>query len=548
MTEWSIGAVFDAVAAAVPDRTMTICGDRRRSFGAAAERTRRFANFLARRGFGAHTPRARLPRWECGQDRVALLMHNNEYLDVMLGCLKARVIPVNVNPHYTAAEVRDLLAYLRPRGIVYDRGFGPVVAEARPDGVELLISVEDGSGATELADAVTVEDAVSQGDADTVIETSPDDLVILCTGGTTGRPKGVLWRQGDMYVSSMNGADHESADPLRELAKMTGHVWFAASPLSHAAGIWTAFAGLLAGQTILLYDDRIGFDPHLALATAERERAALMTIVGDAYAGPLVRALREHSYDLSALLAIGTGGAATNPVHKHELLERIPHAYVVEGYGSSETGGMGFGRSTRGAEVEAFAPMPGGTAVSHDRTRFLTPGGTEVGWAARTGRVPLGYLDDREATERTFPEIDGVRMAIPGDRATLDADGNLRLLGRDALVVNTGGEKVFVEEVEEVLRAQPGIGDALVVGRPSPRWGQEVVALVCAAQADPPGEADLRAACRTRLAGFKVPKAIFFVPEIRRMGNGKPDYRWAARQAEYGVAEDTPGLSRDIGA
>ncbi|MEV5652002.1 AMP-binding protein [Nocardia sp. NPDC052254] len=544
MTEWTIPAVFDAIASAVPGRTMTICGDHRRSFGEAALRTRRLANFLADKGFGEHMPRARLRRWECGQDRIALLMHNDQYLDAMIGCLKARVVPINVNPHYTAREVRDLLAYLRPRGIVYHRGFGPVVAEAAPDGVELLISVEDDSGATELAGAVTMEDAVRAGAADPVIETSPDDLVMLCTGGTTGRPKGVLWRQGDMYVSSMNGADHESADPLRALAAMTGHVWFAASPLSHAAGIWTSFAGLLAGQTILLYDDRRRFDAHLALSVAERERAALMTIVGDAYAAPLVRALCERTYDLSALLAIGTGGAATNPVHKHELLERIPHAYLVEGYGSSETGGMGFGRSTRGAEVEAFAPMPGGTAVSHDRTRFLRPGESEIGWAARTGRVPLGYLDDRDATERTFPEIDGTRMAIPGDRATLDADGNLRLLGRDALVVNTGGEKVFVEEVEEVLRGLPGIGDALVVGRPSPRWGQEVVALVCGDPAGRPGDAEIRAACRTRLAGFKVPKAIVVVPEIRRLGNGKPDYRWAAGQ----VGDAAPDAAREMGA
>ncbi|MET9214218.1 MULTISPECIES: AMP-binding protein [unclassified Nocardia] len=537
MSEWTISAVFDEIAAAVPDRTATVCGERRRSFGDTALRTRRFANFLAGRGFGAHTERTELDRWECGQDRIALVLRNDQYLDVMLGCLKARVVPVNINHHYTVHEIRDLLAYLRPRGIVYHRSFGPVVAEAMPDGVDLLISVEDGSRVPEIAGATGYENAVTVGRPEPVIETSPDDLVMLCTGGTTGRPKGVLWRQGDMYVSSMNGADHDSPDGLRELARMTGHVWFAVSPLSHAAGIWTSFAGLLAGQTVVLYDDRERFDAANALRIAEAERAALMTIVGDAYAGPLVRALRAGDYDLSALLAIGTGGAATNPVHRHDLLELLPHAYIVEGYGSSETGGMGFGRSTRGNEVDTFAPMPGGTAVSRDRTRFLTPGETEVGWAARTGRVPLGYFQDREATERTFPEIAGVRTAVPGDRATVDADGTLRLLGRDALVVNTGGEKVFVEEVEEVLRAHPDIHDALVVGRPSATWGNEVVALACT---DTPGDdiaAALRALCRSRLAGFKVPKAVIFVEEIRRLGNGKPDYRWAMQRAVEETAE-----------
>ncbi|WP_109530750.1 MULTISPECIES: AMP-binding protein [Nocardia] len=531
MTQWTIGAVFDTIAAAVPDRLMTVCGTRRRTFGEAALRTRRFANFLADRGFGVHTPRAELDRWECGQDRVALLMRNDQYLDVMLGCLKGRVVPVNINTYYTAREVRDLLAYIQPRGIVYHRSFGEVVAEAAPEGVELLISVDDGSDAPELDGAIAFEDALAAGAPEPVIETEPDDLVMLCTGGTTGRPKGVLWRQSDLYVSSMNGADHESADLLRDLTNWTGQVWFAVSPLSHAAGIMTACAGLLVGQTIVLYDDRQKFDAHRALEIVEREQVGLMTIVGDAYAAPLVRALREKDYDLSSLLAIGSGGAATNPVYKRELLELIPHAYVVEGYGSSETGGMAFGRSTKGAEVDTFTPGPGATAISQDRSRFLEPGDAEIGWAARVGRVPLGYLADREATERTFPEIDGKRMAIPGDRATVDADGTLRLLGRDALVVNTGGEKVFVEEVEEVLRAHPDISDALVVGRPSMKWGQEVVALVCRGGAEGITEAGLQQSCRTELAGYKVPKAVIFVPEIKRLGNGKPDYRWALQHA-----------------
>ncbi|MEU4312297.1 AMP-binding protein [Nocardia sp. NPDC024068] len=538
MTEWSIGPVFDAVAAAAPDRTMTICGDRRTTFADSALLTRRFAAFLAARGLGARTPRDRLQRWECGQDRVALIMRNDRYLDVMIGCIKARTVPVNINYHYTAHEIADLLAYIRPSAVVYHRAFGDVVAAAAPESVELLVSVDDGSDAAEQPGAVRFEESVASGAADRVIETSPDDVVMLCTGGTTGRPKGVLWRQSDMYVSSMNGADHESLEPLRQLVAATGYVWFAVSPLSHAAGIWTSFAGLLAGQTILLYDDRAKFDARTALAAAERERAALMTIVGDAYAGPLVRALRTRRYDLTSLMAIGTGGAATNPVHRHELLELLPHATVVEGYGSSETGGMGYGRSSKGAEVDTFAPMPGGTAVSQDRSRFLEPGDTEVGWAARTGRVPLGYFDDPDATMRTFPVIDGRRLAIPGDRATVAADGSLRLLGRDSLVVNTGGEKVFVEEVEQVLRAQAGVHDALVVGRQSPHWGQEVVALVCATDGSEVTEAAVREACRRRLAGFKVPKEIIFVAEIRRLGNGKPDYRWAAHRVTVRVTAE----------
>jgi fatty-acyl-CoA synthase len=545
-----MAAVFDAVAHTVPDRTMTVCGDRRSTFGESALRTSRFANFLATRGFGAHPPLARRDRWECGQDRVALLMRNDLYLDALLGCLKARVVPVNVNYHYTPREIRELLAYLRPRGIVYHRSFGPVLAQAAPPEAELLIRVEDGSEADGPAGALPWQDALAFGDPDRKIASTPDDLVMLCTGGTTGRPKGVLWRQSDLYVSAMNGADHESPAPLRDLARATGQVWFAASPLSHAAGIMTACAGLLAGQTIVLYDDRNRFDARIALQTAAAQRATLMTIVGDAYAGPLVAELRERRHDLSSLRILATGGAATNPAHKRHLLELLPHVTVVEGYGASETGGMAFGRSRRGAQVETFDPGPGVVAVSQDRSRLLGPGDPEIGWAARIGRVPLGYFDDREATERTFPEIDGRRMAVPGDRVRVDADGALRFLGRDSLVVNTGGEKVFVEEVEAVLRALPGIADALVVGRPSPRWGQEVVALVCrAAGHDVAGE-QLRRACKLELAGFKVPKEFIVVAEIRRLGNGKPDYRWAARRVLSDAAPNVAGedVAEEIGA
>ncbi|MFD6895146.1 AMP-binding protein [Rhodococcus sp. NPDC060086] len=538
MTEWTLGEVFDAVAEAVPERTMTVCGDRRNTFGESALRTRRFANFLAERGFGAHTAREGLERWECGQDRVAMLMYNDLYPDVLIGCLKARVVPVNINPRYTAQEIRSLLEYIAPRGIVYHRSFGPVIDEVvsgsaeLKDGVELLVSVDDGTGVSELDGAVSFDEAVAQGDPEKVIKGSPDDLMMMCTGGTTGRPKAVLWRQGDAYVSSMNGSDHESDEPIRALTTLTGQSWFAVSPLSHAAGTWTAFSGLLAGQTVVLYDDRSTFDPRTALEIVEKENVLLMTIVGDAYAGPLVDEMRKRRNNFESLVVIASGGAATNAIHRKAFLELLPNVTIVEGYGSTETGGMGFGRSSRGAEVDTFAPMPGGSAVSHDRTRLLKPGDDEIGWAARSGRVPLGYFRDRPSTENTFPVVDGERMAIPGDRVRMADDGSLRLLGRDSLVINTGGEKVFVEEVEEVLRAYPGVVDALVVGRASERWGQEVVALVHVVD-EINGPADeLKDACGASLARYKIPKHFVFVPAIRRLGNGKPDYRWAARQVQ----------------
>jgi fatty-acyl-CoA synthase len=218
-------------------------------------------------------------------------------------------------------------------------------------------------------------------------------------------------------------------------------------------------------------------------------------------------------------------------------MECLPHITIIEGYGSSETGNMAFGHSRNGNASETFEPRFGATVVSADRSRFLQPGEQEIGWAARMGRIPLGYFNDAEATQQTFPEIDGQRVVIPGDRASIEKDGTIRLFGRDSLVVNTGGEKVFVEEVEEVLRAHPGIADALVVGRPSERWGQEVVALIAPHPgADLAGdEHTLYTFCTSQLAHFKAPKAFIFVEQIQRLGNGKPNYRWAKEQATHQV-------------
>ena len=538
MSEWTVGAVLDAIAEVVPDRLMTVCGNRRSTFAESARRTSTLANYLNGKGFGAYAERETLEPWQCGQDRIALIMYNDLYPDMVIGCLKARTVPVNVNHHYSPREIADLIDYVRPRGIIYHRSLGARFADVLPpDGTELLLSIDDGSGVPELPGAVSLDDALAAGDLDPHPAGSPDDLIMMCTGGTTGRPKGVLWRQSDMYVSSMVGADHSSVTEIHDRVRNGGPPWFAVSPLMHAAGMWTAFAALCAGQPVVLYDDRNKLDPQAVWETAEREKVGMVTMVGDAYAGPLVAELRAHRYDLSALNAIGTGGAATNAKYKRALMECLPHITIIEGYGSSETGNMAFGNSRNGTASETFEPREGVAVVSADRSRFLRPGEQEIGWAARTGRIPLGYFDDAEATRRTFPEIEGQRVVIPGDRASLEKDGTIRLFGRDSLVVNTGGEKVFVEEVEEVLRAHPGVADALVVGRPSERWGQEVVALV----APQPGvdiasdERALYAACTSRLAHFKAPKAFIFVERIQRLGNGKPNYRWAREQAEQKV-------------
>lgn len=533
MSEWTIGAVLDEIAHVVGDRTMTVCGGRRSTFRESAERTRRLANFLAGNGLGAHRERAMLQNWECGQDRVALVMHNDLYPDMVIGCLKARTVPVNINYYYAPNEVRELLDYVKPRAVIYHRGLGAKFADVLTDaGVDLLVSVDDGSGAAELSGAVPLDDALAQGDTDRGVTASPDDLLMICTGGTTGRPKGVLWRQSDIYVSSMVGADHACAEEIHDKVRgNAGAPWFAVSPLMHAAGMWTAFSAIMAGTTVVMYDTGRKLEPRSVWETAQREKVGLTTMVGDAYAAPLVAELQSGSYDLSSLYAIGTGGAATNPKYQQALLELLPQITLINGYGSSETGNMGFGHSRRGSQADTFTLREGGLVLSEDYSHFLSPGEPEVGWVAREGRIPLGYFDDPDATRKTFPEIDGKRVVISGDRAALEADGALRLYGRDSLVVNTGGEKVFVEEVEEVLRAHPAVADALVVGRPSERWGEEVVALVELRDGATGTAEELHTLCTSRLARFKAPKEFLVVERVQRLGNGKADYRWAKRHA-----------------
>jgi 3-oxocholest-4-en-26-oate---CoA ligase len=364
----------------------------------------------------------------------------------------------------------------------------------------------------------------------------------VCTGGTTGQPKGVLWRQADVFVAAMGGADLTSRESLTAKATVGAGTWFAAPPLMHAAAQWTAFAGIHSGATIVLHDDAARFDARTILETVARERVNLMSIVGDAFARPLIEELRKGAHDLASLQTIGTGGAVTSESSKEALLELLPHVTIVDGYGASETGGMAYGATARTGKSRGFAPAAGATVLSADRRRFLAPGDDEIGWTARRGRVPLGYLGDRKRTEETFPIIGGERVAVPGDRARLTRDGAILLLGRDSLVVNSGGEKVFVEEVEEAIRRHPDVVDALVVGRPSERFGEEVVGIVqlhAGAILDP---YELREFTARSLARFKAPRAIAFCASIHRHPSGKPDYQWARSFAEQAEAATTkPG-------
>lgn len=530
---WALAAAFAIVSDIAPDRPSVVWGERRDTYRDTRAHVDALAAFLVAHGFGGTGPDPGAPRWECRQDRIAVLTHNRpEHLETLLGCWRARAVPFNVNYHYTPAEVADLLRTMGARGVVYERRLGAKLRDVAP-GLDLRLEIDDGSPEPSLPGARSYAEAVASPPRPGSLPTpDPDDRYMACTGGTTGRPKGVLWRQGDIFVAGMGGPPDATAGALRERAQRGGGVWFPTSPLMHVAAQWTAMLGILSGATVVLHDDSLPFAMDTILETAARERVNVMTIVGDAYARPMVERLRRGDLDLSALAMIGTGGAPTSLELKRAIHDHLPRVLIRDGYGATEIGAAASGALPDDSDdLQRFDPGPDTRVLSADRTRYLTAGDDEIGWLARATHVPLGYLDDPEATEALFPIVEGTRLAVPGDRARVEPDGRFVLLGRDSLVVNTGGEKVFVEEVEDALKHCEGVRDVVVVGRRDERFGQAVVAIVALEPGHSPDPRALRDRCREQLAGYKAPRAFLFVDRIARHPSGKADYSWARARA-----------------
>ncbi len=542
--EFNLAEISEAVAAEVADETAIIWRDVRRSYLELNQRTRRLANFLIGRGLPEPTSIADRRPWESNQPHVALYMYNApEYIEGMLASFKARAVPVNVNYRYVADELLYLLDNCGAQAMVYHAAFAPTLAEILPKlpALRILVQVADESGNPLLPGAVDYEDAIASGaDERPDREWSPDDLYVLYTGGTTGMPRGVLWRQSDIFFAAMGGRTPKGeVGSLDEIVARASRGTFRSmptAPLMHAAH-WSVFDSIRGGNTIVLQDQTRRLDAASILSTAERERVDLVQIIGDAFARPLVDELRRGSYDLSALKILVSGGAILSVTVKEELLELLPdHVRIIDTVGSSETGRQANHVSSRekGASTGTFDPSPGACVLSADRSRRLSVGDDETGWFAQYGRVPTGYLGDREKTEKTFPTVDGVRYSVPGDRARLQSNGSIEVLGRDSVTINTGGEKVFAEEVEGVLKKHPAVYDAVVCGRPSERWGQEVVAIVQLRDGGAASDEELREACAEHLARYKLPKAFVYRDRIERSPVGKPDYRWAVRMAVGG--------------
>ncbi|MET0326061.1 MAG: acyl-CoA synthetase [Ilumatobacteraceae bacterium] len=530
--ELDIGTVLDAIAAGHPDAECLVFRDRRLTWSEVAGHTDRLAEYLRGQGLGCHTERADLQGHESGQDHLGIYLHNGvEYLEAMLGCWKARVAPFNVNYRYVAEELQYLLGDAGATAIVVHSRFAPTLAEVLPElpALRVIVQVPDDSGNDLLPGAVWFESALASVlGAPPEVDRSGDDLYILYTGGTTGMPKGVLWRNADAMISCFGGSS--SARTLDDFLAETGTGMKAliTPPFMHGAGHWVALSVWLGGGTVVLSSTPEHLDAADVWDLVERERIEFMLIVGDAFARPLLDELDHHTYDLSSLNVILSGGAALSVGAKRDLLAHMPTVMIVDGLGSSEAGGQLSHVSTGSdAATGSFPARPDSHILAADLDRVLAPGDDEVGWLAKTGRMALGYLGDAAKTARTYPVVDGVRYAIPGDRARWRADGSIELQGRDAVTINSGGEKIFAEEVEQALRAHPGVYDCVVAGRPSERWGNEVVAIVRVREGADVTTADLLDVAAGHIARYKLPKQIVFVDEVVRSPSGKADYRWA---------------------
>lgn len=526
----NIADLLEHAVDAVPDRIAVICGDNQVTFAELDERANRLAHHLAANGVGEG-------------DHIGVYSRNSiETIEAMFAAYKLRAIAISVNYRYVAEELRYLFDNADLVALVHERGNSGLVAEVLPDAPKLkhVVVVEDGTAADfSKYGGVPYEEALAAQPPERDFgERSADDIYILYTGGTTGYPKGVMWRHEDIWRTLGGGIDFITGEYVPDEYTMAnnakngpGLVRLTISPLIHGAAQWAAFGNLFTGGAIVLMTQ---FDPDEVWRTIERHKAQIVLVVGDAMARPLLDTYRAGDYDASSLVALSSHAALFSQPVKQAWLETFPNLVLTDAIGSSESGFTGIGMVTKDSDHSQ------GPRVNYSKQAVLVdddgnlverkPGA--VGRMARGGHVPLGYYKDPEKTKTIFTEIDGKRYVIPGDYARYEEDGSVTLLGRGSQCINTGGEKVYPEEVEGALKSHPDVFDALVVGVPDERYGQRVTAVVQLREGAELDTAALDRQARSKVSGYKVPRSYWVVPEVRRQPSGKPDYPWAKAYAE----------------
>jgi len=523
---------------AVPDRVALICGDDQITYAELEDKANRFAHYLIERGVKK-------------DEKVGLYCRNRiEIVIAMLGIVKAGAILVNVNYRYVEGELRYLFDNSDMVALVHERQYSERVANVLPDtpNVTTVLVIDDGSSVSEQTyqsyGGVEFYEAIANSSPERDFgERSADDIYLLYTGGTTGFPKGVMWRHEDIYRVLLGGTDFATGefvadeyDHARQAAAGPPMIRYPIPPMIHGATQSATWMALFSGQTAVLAPE---FDADEVWRMIEKHNVNLLFFTGDAMGRPLLDALEKSKRDLSSLFLLASTAALFSPSLKERFLELLPNRVITDSIGSSETGFGGTSVVAKGA-TQAGGPrvtIDKKTVVLDDDGNEVKPGSGVRGILAKRGNIPVGYYKDEKKTAETFRTINGVRYAIPGDYAQVEEDGTVTMLGRGSVSINTGGEKVYPEEVEAALKGHPDVFDALVVGVPDPRFGQHVAAVVAPRKGTNPTLADLDAFVRKDIAGYKVPRSLWIVDEVKRSPAGKPDYKWAREQTEERTAD-----------
>ena len=522
---FNLADIFELVTQAVPDRVAFGCGEQKLTFSQLNERANQLGNALRARGIGRG-------------DNVGIQLYNcAEYLEAFFACTKIGAIPVNVNYRYVADELQSLFNSLHLRGLVYGADFDETVLEVVPQVPTMRLALRVGSPRDGMPKAFApYEKVLAEGGKDLDDpDRSNDDIFMLCTGGTTGLPKGVMWPHKALFMGALGGGGYyfrrppiEAPEELLQLVPSGPPLaYLAAAPLMHGAAMWATLISLFSGHPVYV-SERKNFDPVYMLDLIEHHKINVMAVVGDAMALPIIQTLEENQgrWPLKSLMIFGNGGAVFSRHLQERLLVQVPHLILNNGMASSESGVLGSGDKTPGGEgFMRIAPRPDLCVVSEDM-RILTQPGDE-GILSRRGHTPLGYYADPKKTAETFVVIDGSRWVLTGDRARIDTTGEYLVLGRGSQCINTGGEKVYPEEVEEAARRYQSVQDVVVVGLADERWGSKVAAVVQVQQGHAFDMQEFEKICRANLSGYKVPRVVYLATEVKRSPAGKADYRWA---------------------
>ena len=526
--EFNLADLFEAAVDAYPEREYLVANGQRRTYAEMEERSNQLAHYLASQGIGIG-------------DHVGIYAYNSvEWVETAWAVFKLRAIWININYRYVEDELRYLLSNADLNALVYQREFSPLVSALLPElpGLQPVLVIEDGSDAEPSPGAVPYGDALSgQSTARDFGPRSGDDLYILYTGGTTGMPKGVVWKHRDVFYALGGGTDPSTnqrvTDPSVMVQKGAGGpmVHLPVAPLMHGATQWSVMGQSFVGSKIVLMAK---FDPDDVWRLVGDERVNSVMITGDAMGKPLVERLDEPGvdYDLSSLLAVVSSAALFSAPVKDQFFERLPNIVITDAIGSSEGGNNGMTVVTAGNTAMKSGPtvhLLGETVVFDENLELVEPGSGVIGKIARSGDIPVGYYNDSKKTAEVFIEVRGTRYVMPGDYATVEEDGSITLLGRGSIVINSGGEKIFPEEVESAVRSHPDVMDAIVCAAPDERWGQTVAAIVQPRVGhEAPSLESLQAHCRASIAGYKLPRRLHVVDAVERSPSGKPDYTWAA--------------------